>query len=329
MTLAGPEHVAILTTSYPREHGDASGHFVQTEATALAERGHRVTVFTAGPARVHAGNPHVVWLPDGDASGWPGLVPRLREHPFRAAGLAAWMFRARRELGRRGPFARVIAHWLIPSGIPIALTAPLSGAALEIVLHGSDARLLACLPPRFSGAMIRALAGRGASFRCVSQQQAAWLQEAAPGVSFRVRVKPAPIDVRSAPTRAQARARLCLASGCHLVLVVGRVVPGKRIRDALEAAALVANTEVAVIGDGPELDALRAAFPGVRWLGRLPRDHTLAWIAAADVLLSASRDEGAPTAIREARLLGVPVVARACGDLESWAASDPGLSVIR
>lgn len=328
MTLARTERVAIVTTSYPRDRGDASGHFVETEAVALAECGHLVTVITAGPSRVRAGNPHVVWLPDGDASGWPGLVPRLRERPSRAAGLARWMFRARRELGLRGPFDRVIAHWLMPAAAPIAITTPLHGAALDVVLHGSDARLLARAPPLLSGAILRALARRGACFRCVSEEQAAWLRRAAGSASVRVSVAPAAIDVRSAPTRAQARARFGVNPERHLIVVVGRLVPGKRIHDALEASALLVRTDIAVVGDGPELGALRRAFPGVRWLGRLPRDQTLAWIAAADLLLSASREEGAPTVVREARLLGVPVVARACGDLTTWAISDPELSVV-
>jgi teichuronic acid biosynthesis glycosyltransferase TuaC len=51
-------------------------------------------------------------------------------------------------------------------------------------------------------------------------------------------------------------------------------------------------------------------------------------MAAADVLVSASREEGAPTVVREARALGVPVVAVPCGDLATWAAADPGIALV-
>lgn len=66
----------------------------------------------------------------------------------------------------------------------------------------------------------------------------------------------------------------------------------------------------------------------MEFLGQLPRNETLKWIGAADALVSASRHEGAPTVVREARALGVPVVAAAAGDLLEWAKSDPGLHVV-
>jgi len=73
------------------------------------------------------------------------------------------------------------------------------------------------------------------------------------------------------------------------------------------------------------LAELRQRFPDVRFTGELPRPQALAWIAAADVVISASKREGAPTALREARALGVPVVACAAGDLPERAARDAGV----
>jgi glycosyltransferase involved in cell wall biosynthesis len=46
------------------------------------------------------------------------------------------------------------------------------------------------------------------------------------------------------------------------------------------------------------------------------------------VLVSASRHEGSPLVVREARALGVPVVACPSGDLEQWARDDAGLWVL-
>ena len=59
---------------------------------------------------------------------------------------------------------------------------------------------------------------------------------------------------------------------------------------------------------------------------RAPRH--LRWIAAADVLVSASAHEGAPSVVREARALGVPVVAVSAGDLAQWAERDAGLLLV-
>ncbi len=92
---------------------------------------------------------------------------------------------------------------------------------------------------------------------------------------------------------------------------------------------MISELSVIVVGDGPELAELSARFPNVRFIGRVPRSEALCFIAAADVLVSASAAEGAPTVVREARTLGVPVVAVAAGDLALWARSDPGIVVVR
>src|SRR5690606_21585071 len=171
-----PERIAVVTTSYPTSDEDPSGHFVRAEARALAARGHAVTVICGGgdaPAACSDADERtsprvrVVRLADGGACGFPGVVARLRERPRRAFGLSAWMLRARRALARLGPFDRVIAHWIVPAAVPIAVTAP-SGARLEIVIHGSDARLVARLPPPIPRLVLATLRRRGAIVRAVS-----------------------------------------------------------------------------------------------------------------------------------------------------------------
>ena len=59
--------------------------------------------------------------------------------------------------------------------------------------------------------------------------------------------------------------------------------------------------------------------------GALPRREALAWVAAADALLHPSAVEAAPTVVREARALGVPVVACDAGDVVAWARDDAGI----
>jgi glycosyltransferase involved in cell wall biosynthesis len=92
--------------------------------------------------------------------------------------------------------------------------------------------------------------------------------------------------------------------------------------------AYLPGVHVVVVGGGPELHALRSRFGAVHFTGELPRPQALTWIAAADVVVSASRREGSPTALREARALGVPVVACTSGDLQQRAAGDPGLWLV-
>jgi len=106
------------------------------------------------------------------------------------------------------------------------------------------------------------------------------------------------------------------------------LIPEKRVALALQALELLDPLSTVVVGDGPELSALRTRFPDVHFTGQLPRPEALRWIAAADLLISASAHEGAPSVVREARALGVPVVAVAAGDLADWAKADPGLLLV-
>jgi glycosyltransferase involved in cell wall biosynthesis len=146
-------------------------------------------------------------------------------------------------------------------------------------------------------------------------------------VPRRIEVKPARIDVPDLPERHLLRAGLGVNQQ-PLIVVVARLIASKRVDVALRAALHVPDAQIVVCGGGPLQRALTLDFPAVRFLGNLPRNETLRWIAAADVLLSASRTEGAPTAIREARALGVPVVTTAAGDLLTWARTDPDLHVV-
>jgi glycosyltransferase involved in cell wall biosynthesis len=326
------QRIAILSTSYPTGAGDASGHFVESEARQLAALGHRVTVIAAGrpsgPAASSAGI-EVVWIFDAGVSGWPGISARLRREPWRALGLGFWSLGARAALQRRGPFDRVIAHWLLPAGYPVLTHAEVGHAELEIVVHGSDARLVERWPAPIRKRLFAQLSRKGVRLRCVSGQLSDVIRRAA-GDAYPqpIRVLPAALEIGTVKTKQAARAELGIAPQQRIVVIAARLVPDKRVDCALRAAALVPGLEALVIGDGEEADSLRRTFPEVRFLGRLPRPETLTYLAAADAVLSASRTEGAPCVVREARALGVPVVACSAGDIADWASSDPGLWVV-
>jgi teichuronic acid biosynthesis glycosyltransferase TuaC len=321
--------IAILTTSYPAFAGDASGHFVAAEAAQLAASGHDVTVLAPAPARTDSKARHrvdVLALPHGGLLGWPGAKARARARPWRTLGGALFVAAAAHALARRGPFDRVIAHWIIPCAWPAALG---SAAPLEIVAHGSDVRLLAALPRALRSRIMGSLLTRKARFRFVSRELRRMLADSTGFPELHdSAVEPPALDLSGAPTREAARLALGIAPNARVVAIVSRLLPAKRIGVALNAAALLPNTHVLIAGDGPELVALRRRYPEARFLGRLPRPAALACIAAADVVLSASRDEGAPTVVREARALGVPVVAVAAGDLAEWAGRDPALLTV-
>jgi teichuronic acid biosynthesis glycosyltransferase TuaC len=319
------QHVAVITTSYPTGPGDPSGHFVASEVRALRAAGARVTVLAPrvnGASRDSA--PDVRWLQGGNAFGWPGALARLRAQPWNVAGVARFVLAARRELARLGDVDRIVAHFVVPSAWPIASASRLP---LEVVAHGSDVRLIERLPRWLRRRLARDLAH--AELRCVSEELRARLALAlGRELGARARVQPAALELDASRDRAASRRRLGLERDARLVVVVGRLLSEKRVDVALRALRLVPRTLVVIVGDGPERARLEHAFPEARFVGRVDRDQALDFIAAADVLLSTSRLEGAPSVVREARALGTRVVASPAGDLLRWSHTDPGLSVL-
>jgi teichuronic acid biosynthesis glycosyltransferase TuaC len=317
------ERIVVITTSYPASPGDPSGHFVASEVGALRAEGHQVTVIAPRPAG-ERGAEDVCWVEAGSAFGWPGVMSRLRERPLRVLSVLGFAFRARRALARQGRVDRVVAHFAVPSAWPIASRC---GVKLEVVVHGSDARLIGRLPGFLRRRIAHSL--RAAEVRTVSEELRRELGRAlGPAIAARTSVREARLELDGALGRADARRELGIHENERLVVVAGRLIRGKRTEVALGAARLIPNVRVVVVGDGPERSRLEQAFPEAELVGLVPRERALAWLAAANVVLSASLEEGAPSVVREARALGTPVVALACGDLMRQAESDPGLVVV-
>jgi len=317
------ERIVVVTTSYPAHPLDPSGHFVAAEVRAFAASGHDVRVIAPRPASGAEERPGVTWIDGGSAFGWPGALSRLRAGPWRAFAAIRFVVGARRALRRERGVTRVIAHFAIPSAWPIAVARD-PGVPLEVVVHGSDARLLARLPSFVRVRVARAL--RRADVRAVSSELRELLVVAlGPEVGERIRVEAAPVDVAGVPARGEARRQLGIDENERLIVVAGRLVREKRVDVALAATRLAGAGRVVVVGDGPERARLERDFPEATFTGLVPRDRALVWISAADVLLSASKHEGAPSVIREARALGTAVIARTAGDPSTW---DRGLFVL-
>jgi glycosyltransferase involved in cell wall biosynthesis len=288
---------------------------------------HEVLVIAPGAHNEAIGNaPRVLRSAGRGLFGPPGALARLRERPLRALGGLEFCARARLWLEQEGPFDRVIAHWLLPCAWPIAagLRWP-----LEAVAHGSDVRLLARLPSLLRRQITRHWLDREVSIRVMSNELRELLLACTSWrLESRVRVEPMQLQIDPQLERTAARRSLGVSRNARLVLLVARLIPEKRVTVALRAVSRLPEVEVVVVGGGPLLAELQQRFGSVRFTGELPRSQALAWIAAADVVLSASQLEGAPTALREARALGVPVVARAAGDLVERAAHDAGLWLV-
>ncbi|WP_437591925.1 glycosyltransferase [Sorangium sp. So ce1000] len=348
----------VLTTSYPVSDEDPSGHFVRSSAEALARGGAEVHVIAAGgsvldpPSR--DGRLVVHRAGGGALFSWPGAVARARESPLRLLSAAPFAAAVLDRLREIGPVDRAVAHWIIPCAWPLLLALPRT--PLEVHAHGADVRLLLGAPRAARAAVVGALLRRDARFvfaaRALRDALACTLAPAqARALELASRVEPSVFDLPPVAERAAAiRSEIVQIPGERLAVVACRLIPTKRVELAIEAArAAGPGLRLVVIGDGPERAALErlasrgdlaaegsrgagttAAGEGraaVRFTGALPRREALAWIGAADVLLHPSSHEAAPTVIREARALGVPVIACDAGDVVAWARSDDGILV--
>lgn len=136
-------------------------------------------------------------------------------------------------------------------------------------------------------------------------------------------LRPSLIDLGAAGAtcRAGARAALGVAPETPLVMAVGRLVPVKGFDVLAQAAARLTTpgARVLVIGDGPELERLRACR-ALELLGS--REDAGPMLAAADVVVSASRSEGFPQTLLQAMAAGLPVVATDVGGTSEVVARD-------
>ncbi|HYX88425.1 MAG TPA: glycosyltransferase family 4 protein [Gaiellaceae bacterium] len=216
--------VAVLTTSYPREAGDAAGRFVADAVERVRERGVEVEVVSPRSFR-HFGIAYGA-----------GVVGNLRRDPWRAALLPAMLASFARAARRAARDADLIhAHWL-PAGA-VALTC---GKPFVVQLWGTDVELA-----RRARGLARAVLRRARLVVCASNA----LAEAARGLGAReVRVIPSGVDV---PPFVREEAEP------PEVLFAGRLSPEKGIVELVEAAN---GMNLVVAGDGP----LRDRVPGAR-----------------------------------------------------------------
>jgi len=186
-----------------------------------------------------------------------------------------------------------------------------STSQLEVVSHGSDVRLIVAMPAALRGGIVRAIAARADVWRFVSSEL---LTTLVGSLDDDLAAQVRGIAVIRAPSLrmldVSARARALRAKLGVFDVSVGRLIASKRVERAIDHAARK-RALLVVIGEGPERRALerhaKRASAHVRFVGDLPRDETLAYVAAADTLVFASEAEGSSTVVREAQASGTPV----------------------
>jgi glycosyltransferase involved in cell wall biosynthesis len=165
--------------------------------------------------------------------------------------------------------------------------------------------------------------GRAARFIAVSEhvRRALSASGVAPG---RICVVPSGLDLTQACPRAgdETLRALGVDRTRPLVVMVSALVPPHKDPETFVAAVATVRDaggaiQALLVGEGPLFGATERARRAQRLEGVLRltgfRDDALSLLAAADVAVLSSRDEGLGTTVLDAMLAGVPVVATAAG----------------
>jgi glycosyltransferase involved in cell wall biosynthesis len=248
-------------------------------------------------------------------------IPALRRHADHCSPLEMLAFMGSASLalplmtGSWRPDA-CLAFFGIPCGPPAWLLRVLRGVPYIVSLRGGD---VPGFQPydlagyhRLTAPLIRFL-WRGAAHVVANSQGLASLARRSAG-DTPIRVIPNGVDTdRFAPSAVSAPSdtvRLCF---------VGRLVRQKGLDVLLDALARLVDRSwrLTLVGDGPERPKLvgQAVALGLagrfRFVGWTDRDALPGLLAAHDLFVFPSRDEGMPNAVLEAMAAGLPVVATA------------------
>jgi teichuronic acid biosynthesis glycosyltransferase TuaC len=263
------------------------------------------------------------------------FVPRMAHGtwgPLYAASLALLVPRY------RGNVDVVLGSWAYPDGFAAVLFAQALGVPAVVKLHGSDINSLAEMPgPR---RMLQWALPRAARIVAVSRALADKVTELGVAPERIALVSNGVDSERFTPRdRQAARRSLGLPAEARLALYVGNLKPAKGVLDLLAAAPAVVDANphnyLALVGGGESAGAIaetaKALGPErasrILRLGPLPADQVALWMAACDILVLPSWNEGTPNVVLEALASGRRVVASEVGGVPDLL-TDPALGVM-
>jgi glycosyltransferase involved in cell wall biosynthesis len=321
----GVLRLLTFSTLFPDSVRPNHGVFVENRLRHLVAGGEATSTVLAP----------VPWFPSGHArfGAWamPARVPAAEarnglvvHHPRylaipkvgMSAAPALLFLAARRALARMVAdgfgFDVIDAHYVYPDGVAAVWLGAAFGRPVVITARGSDVTQL----PDFAlpRAQIRMALRRAAALNGVSaalcRRMVALGADPAKVTTLRNGVDTRefhPVD------RAAARARLGLTR--RTLISVGHLIERKRNHLTIASLPLLPDTELLLVGDGPERGRLAALAAGlgvaerVRFLGAQPHHALAEFYGAADAMVLASSREGWANVLLESMACGTPVIA--------------------
>jgi len=306
MTCSRVLRAVIVSGIYPPDIGGPATH-ARDLAIALRRRGHAVTVLTLGCGPREAG---VV------------RVPRSWPWPMRLMVVFLWL------LVRRRRYDVVYATGLeVPAvwgcrvaGRPVVVKVvgdPAWERGRRLGVVSSDFEAYQRVPPRNArDTLHRFVRDRTLVAATAIVTPSNYLREV---VRRWVRHEREVAVIQNGVERISNPSREHRPEGSIRLLSVGRLVSHKNVATVIRAVARVPGAVLHVVGEGPELTALRSTATKehvtdrVSFLGVRTRTEVFAELAWCDVFVSASGYEGLPHTVLEALVAGVPVVSSDAG----------------
>lgn len=209
--------------------------------------------------------------------------------------------------------------WAYPDGVATVMLARALDLPSVVKVHGSDLNVIARIPS--VRAHLRAFLPRATQLVAVSRALADELT--ALGVPReRISIVENGVDpsLFAPRDRKEARAALGLPAAGRVAVYVGRLVREKGLFELVEAmASLPPELTLVLVGDGVAraelVERARPLGERVRFAGPRPLDEVPRFLAAADLFVLPSWNEGTPNVILEALACGRRVVATTVGGI--------------
>ncbi len=335
--------VAIVAEYYPRRRDPVLGVWAHRQAVAARAAGAEVRVLAlerplpsaaalrGGPARLAGELRAFASQPSREER--DGVTVDLVRFaaPPRERGYGAWHRWGRGPLGRaldrlhaEWPFDLVHAHYAVPWATAARPWAAANRKPLAVSVHGGD--LLA--PILQAPATRSAAAATLRSADGVMCNSRATLRRAAALAGREDNMRVVHLGATAPDPLPEKHAQPTIATLAH-------VIPRKRHADVLRAVADLDRVRWVVIGDGPEVPALRrladtlGVASRVEFLGELEHERAIEELARCHLMALPSEDEAFGVAYAEALACGVPAIGCAGeGGPEEIAALGEGLVLV-
>ncbi|MBU1349118.1 glycosyltransferase family 4 protein [Patescibacteria group bacterium] len=304
--------ITLMTLDYPPEIGGVSRYL-----SALVKA-------SKGAIRVI--------VPEGHRLDGPGTVETRKL--FRLIWPHWWPMVGvcRKEKKRR--HIMLVSH-VFPVGTAAWISRMLGGPEYIVIYHGLDVRLAR---GRWKRWLLRRVSR--CAWSCIANSESTKLDLVAIVPGLRVTVLTPGVEDVTYPTREAARRSLGIGHNEKVVVTVSRLIPRKGVDFSISAMADIQQeieVQYVIIGDGSYREHLQSlaetSRARIRWIPHADDDHVRMWLAASDVFLLPTRDEGIDVegfgiVYLEAALAGIPAIAgRSGGAVEAVRHERTGLLV--